>query len=127
MGSRDNGSSRSLAIVRTFESVRQRLQRRDPTFVGFIPEHGRVSQNGTGRLVHSEGRFFALAAAVVAGYVVVEDALEVRDDGVAFESDGKLAVDIGGWLRFFKCSGQRDADVGVLALAGAVDDAAHDG
>src|SRR5262245_34884545 len=58
--------------------------------------------------------------------VVFDDALEVLRDGVAAQRDGFLAVDEhrrGGCLA---SAGQADADVGVLALAGAVDDAAHD-
>ena len=42
----------------------------------------------------------------MAGYVVVQDALEVGDDGVAFEGDGKFAIDVDGCLGFFEGSGQ---------------------
>ena len=59
--------------------------------------------------------------------VLVEDDLELFYDLVALEGGEEFAVYVDGGLGFFECAGERDADVGVFAFAGAVDDAAHDG
>src|SRR6185312_11207951 len=66
-------------------------------------------------------------AAVSPLNVLVEDDLELFDDVVALEGGEELAVDVDGGLGFLEGAGERDADVGVLGFAGAVDDAAHDG
>src|SRR6201747_2250468 len=65
--------------------------------------------------------------AVALGNVVVEDDLELFDDVVSLEGHGEFAVDVDRRLGLFEGAGERDADVGVLGLAGSVDDAAHDG
>ena len=59
--------------------------------------------------------------------IVVEDDLELVDDSVALQRHGQLAIDVDRSLGILKGAGKRDADVGVLAFAGAVDDAAHHG
>src|SRR6185312_13077516 len=64
-------------------------------------------------------------AAVSPLNVLVEDDLELFDDMVALEGGEELAVDVDGGLGFLEGAGERDADVGVLGFAGAVDDAAH--
>src|SRR5215475_9692019 len=58
--------------------------------------------------------------------VVVEDDLELFDDVVALEGGEELAVDVDGRFRFLEGAGEGDADVGMLGLAGAIDDATHD-
>src|SRR5690606_20453461 len=58
--------------------------------------------------------------------VTVDDADELLRDVLAAQRDGFLAVDEHRCSGRFAGAGQRDADVGVLALAGAVDYAAHD-
>src|SRR6266508_841746 len=69
----------------------------------------------------------SLRAGVTPVNVVVEDLEEVGDDGVALEGELEGAIDEHRGLGLLEGAGQRDADVGVLALPGAVDDAAHDG
>src|SRR4029079_11349076 len=58
--------------------------------------------------------------------VVLEDALELRHEAVAPERPVQLAVDEDRRDRLLERARQRDPDVGVLRLAGAVHDAAHD-
>src|SRR5579862_9410455 len=58
--------------------------------------------------------------------VVVEDSLELLDEGVAAQRPIQLAIDEDRRDRFLEGARQADPDVGVLALAGAIDDAAHD-
>src|SRR5690606_34343675 len=58
--------------------------------------------------------------------VVVEDALELLGDVVAPQRRQQPAVHVDRRLGLLKGAGERDADVGVLALARPVDDAAHD-
>ena len=60
-------------------------------------------------------------------HVVVEDDLKLFDDLVALEGGEEFAVDVDGGLGFFEGAGEGDADVGVLRLAGSIDDASHDG
>ena len=67
------------------------------------------------------------AGAVAGADVVVEDLLEVGDDGVSTECSEEAAIDVDGSFGFLEGAGERDADVGVLGFAGAIDDAAHDG
>src|SRR5712671_5121776 len=70
-----------------------------------------------------------------AGAAVTEAALDVVDHHLlevgrhrrAAQRDGFLAVDEDRRGRALAGAGQRDADVGMLALARAVDDAAHHG
>src|SRR6266581_859145 len=57
--------------------------------------------------------------------VVVENLQELGDDGVAPERELEGAVHEHGRLGLLEGAGKRDADVGVLALAGAVDHADH--
>ncbi len=64
---------------------------------------------------------------VVALHVVVEDLLELGDDGIAAQRSRKLAVDVDRRNGILECARQADAEVGVLRFAGAVDDAAHHG
>ena len=54
-------------------------------------------------------------AAVALLDVLIEDDLELLDDVVALERGEELAVDIHRRLRLLEGSGERDADVGVLA------------
>src|SRR5438552_3686592 len=63
---------------------------------------------------------------VGAGHVGIDDAAEIRRDVVALQCDRLLAVLEHRRHRRLTGAGQLNADVGVLALAGAVDDAAHD-
>ena len=65
--------------------------------------------------------------AVVRFDVLVQDADEVGDDGIALEGNEEAAVGVDRGFGFFEGAGERDADVGVFGLSGAVDDAAHDG
>src|SRR6266852_7983966 len=57
--------------------------------------------------------------------VVVENLQELGHDGVALERELEGAVHEDGRLGLLEGAGERDADIGVLALAGAVDHAAH--
>src|SRR6267142_3289470 len=57
--------------------------------------------------------------------VVVENLQELGDDGVALERELEGAVHEDRRLGLLEGAGKRDADVGMLALAGAVDHAAH--
>ena len=76
----------------------------------------------------SADEFGALRLLAVVGFdVVVEDLLELGDDGVAAEGGGELAVDVDGSDGILEGAGKTDAEVGVLGFSGAVDDAAHDG
>src|SRR6476661_55785 len=61
------------------------------------------------------------------GDVVLDECVEFGGDVVAAQGQGLLAVDEDGGRRSLAGARQADADVGVLALAGAVDDAAHHG
>ena len=84
--------------------------------------------DASGSLHRASDEFAALGGlAVVALDVVVEDLLELGDDGVAAQRGRELAVDVDGSDGILKSAGQADAEVGVLRFAGAVDDAAHDG
>src|SRR6185312_8275036 len=65
------------------------------------------------------------AVAVAALDVVDDDLLEVGGDGGPAQRGGLLAVDEDRRGRLLAGAGERDADVGVLGFAGAVDDAAH--
>ena len=58
--------------------------------------------------------------------VVLEDVDELGDEAVAAERPVELAVDEDRRDRVLERARQRDPDVGVLRLARAVDDAAHD-
>src|SRR3954449_8015444 len=58
--------------------------------------------------------------------VALDDLVEFGGDVLAAQREGLLAVDEHGRRRRLSGAGQADADVGMLALAGAVDDAAHD-
>src|SRR5574337_1991029 len=58
--------------------------------------------------------------------VVLDDAMEVLGDALAAQRHRLPAVDEHRSRRRLAGAGQADADVGMLALAGAVDDAAHD-
>src|SRR3954449_10657789 len=59
--------------------------------------------------------------------VALDDLVELVGDVLAAQREGLLAVDEdrGSWC--LAGAGQADADVGMLALARTVDDAAHDG
>src|SRR6266478_2725858 len=57
--------------------------------------------------------------------VVVENFEELGDDAVALEGQLEGAVHEHGRLGLLEGAGERDADIGVLALAGTVDHAAH--
>src|SRR5438046_2839974 len=57
--------------------------------------------------------------------IFVEQAPEVAGDGLAAQRDLELAVHVDRRARALAGAGERDADVGVAALARAVDDAAH--
>src|SRR5680860_1587536 len=63
--------------------------------------------------------------AVMLLYVILDQLLELLRNSLAFKNHGPLAVDVHRCDRGFAGAGQADADVGVLALAGAVDDATH--
>ena len=68
-----------------------------------------------------------LTLSVMSQHVVIEDLLELLHDVIAAQSGRQFAVDIDRSNRIFKGAWEADAEVRVLALAGAVDDAAHDG
>src|SRR6266513_1595153 len=57
--------------------------------------------------------------------VGLEDALELVDEPLTAERAIEAAVDEDRGDRLLECARQRDADIGVLRLPGAVDDAAH--
>src|SRR5262249_45888935 len=72
------------------------------------------------------GDFF-FPRGVVRFHVPVENVDELGDDPVAFQRGKEAAVDVNRGLRFLERPGQRDAQVGMLRFARAVDHAAHDG
>src|SRR5580692_5513809 len=74
------------------------------------------------------GYFFplGLAGRVVRVNVFVENADELRDYAITFESGEQASIHVDRSLWFLECAWQRDADVGVLRFAGAVDHTAHD-
>src|SRR5712692_5632490 len=57
--------------------------------------------------------------------IPIQDRDEFRNDVGSLERYHQTAVYVDGGLGLFECSGERDADIGVLGFAGAVDDAAH--
>ena len=59
--------------------------------------------------------------------VLIQNRDELGDDLVALQRGEQAAIDVDRGFRFFEGAGQRDADVGVLRFAGAVDHAAHHG
>ncbi|ENN84185.1 hypothetical protein RHSP_77665 [Rhizobium freirei PRF 81] len=59
--------------------------------------------------------------------IVGHQRLEVRGDVRAAQRHGLLAIDEDGGCRRLARTGQGNADIGMLAFAGSVDDAAHDG
>src|SRR6266850_7522694 len=65
------------------------------------------------------------ARAITLVDIVDHQRLEVSGDGGPTQGAEFLAVDEHGRGRRFAGAGQRDADIGVLGFAGAVDDAAH--
>src|SRR3954452_21145422 len=64
------------------------------------------------------------ALAVGRAHVVFDQRLELLGDALAFERHGLLAVDVDRRDRPLAGARQADADVGLLALAGAVHHAA---
>src|SRR5208283_578165 len=91
---------------------------------GLAKNQERTWRQGTVGLAASDQLLFYR---VVRIHVVVENLDEFSDDVVALERQHEAAVNVNRSFRFFEGSGQRDADVGMLRLAGAIDDAAHDG
>ena len=73
--------------------------------------------------VAHDGSFFLRAVGSL--HVILDDGLEIFGDAVAFQRHRFCAIDIHRRDRDFAGAGQADADVGVLAFAGAVDHAAH--
>src|ERR1039458_1145040 len=63
---------------------------------------------------------------VVGIHVCVQNLQEFRHNAVAPERGHQAAIHIHGGLGFLSGARQRNPDIGVLALAGAVDHAAHD-
>src|SRR5690606_2885075 len=59
-------------------------------------------------------------------HVPVQQPQELLDQALALQRAVELAVDVDRRLGLLERAGQRDADVRVLRLARAVDDAAHD-
>src|SRR6185436_7105444 len=68
-----------------------------------------------------------LPARIAARDVPFHELPEFLGDALALQRHGLLAVLVHRRHRPLPGAGQANADVGVLALAGAVDDAAHDG
>src|SRR5450755_5008475 len=60
-------------------------------------------------------------------YVLVEKFDELDDDVIATQRQFQFAVDVNGRHWFLKRAGQRNADVGMLGLTGAVNNATHHG
>ncbi len=74
----------------------------------------------------ASGDGLGLASAESLGDVVLDQLMELLRDVVAAQRQGLFAVDEHGRGRSLAGCRQTDADVGMLAFAGAVDDAAHD-
>src|SRR5713101_7501003 len=58
--------------------------------------------------------------------IILDQPLEFLGDAPTLERDGFLSVHVDRRDRTLPGPGEADADIGVLALAGTVDDAAHD-
>src|SRR5215831_6271281 len=59
--------------------------------------------------------------------VLIEDRLEILHNGGPFQGHHQASVNVDGRLRLFPCAGQRDADMRMFGLSGAIDDTSHDG
>src|ERR1700689_2809643 len=79
------------------------------------------------KLSRTDQLFTLCVLAIVALNVVVEDLLELGDDGVAVQGLQELAVNVDGGFGLFEGAGETDSKIGVLGFPWAVDDAAHDG
>src|SRR5690554_6017132 len=67
-----------------------------------------------------------ICVAIAALDILLDDGLELLGDVIAFQGDRAFAVDIYRGGRHLAGAGQADADIGVAAVARAVDDTTHD-
>src|SRR6202034_811053 len=93
---------------------------------GTPPSQG-LQRRAARSLTRSRSSCAALQTRVAARHVLLDDLLEFLGDLLALERDGLRAVLVHRCHRTLAGAWQADAEVGVLALAGTVDDAAHYG
>src|SRR4051812_621122 len=91
-----------------------------------LMKRGEAARDSTGS---GDSVFFSAARGrrIFVLHVTIDEALEVLGDVLAFERHGFDTVDENRRYGILSGTGKADADVRVLALAGAVHDTAHHG
>ena len=114
-------------------SIARSVDRVNPRPSGAAPRQRRPAATpagpyptGTAARLTESGRATSRVSRVPSVDVVLEDLEELGDDAVAAQRPIEPAVHVDRRLRLLERARQRDADVGVLRLARAVHDAAHD-